>query len=222
MGWIKVRTIALVASMAALLSILIAGINGVPLLRLLFRAFLSALLFGGISLGVAWLVHQFLPELTENREDGDDEIEPEAALGSKLDIKDDQEAASPEVQGAQNLVQAAQDEAEEDSDEPALQDEKPKIKPLAGEQPDFQQGNSLPDIESFSGDFSPDDIPGESNEPRGGSQSSAGSSSAGGFDSPGGASITSSDDQARSYFTEHSTPEEMAKAVRTVVKRDEE
>lgn len=236
MEWLNLRRIAIFASAAAALSVLLAGLSGAPLLTLLFRALLSALLFGGLTALASWVFYRFIPELFEDSTDSD---ETPAAVGGNLNVvvgedlsSDEQEDFNEsETQADQGDISARPAvssesgepvEPEESEDPEELEDsDQPKTK-WNVEQNDFKEGDKLPDIESFSGNFSSDRISGDGSS---NAEEGSGSISEEKDLSEGPSSymqgVNSSEDEARSYFTKNSTPEEMAKAVRTVVKRDE-
>jgi len=222
MEWLKIRRIALFSCIAAVVSILSAGISGIPFLRIMFRAAISALAFGVFITGLFWLMHRFLPELfteTSSPESGEEDQK-----GSRLDVVVEDDVSLPSTPSPQamdgNSSQAAtgsepQDrEPKGEDDLDAMEDKKEK--PPVEDVSDFKDPGKLPDIESFSSDFVPSEESGGESGTSENSDLTPDTEERSSY-----TTIRSSNDEARDYFTENSTPEEMAKAVRTVVKRDE-
>lgn len=221
MGWVKIRTLALISAGVASLSILTAGISGIPFGALLFRALLSALIAAVVTLGISWLIQRFLPELLQEEQGADS-----SARGGNIDITVNQgdDDVGPQVIGPQVPYQETPDNSVE-NDEPELEEVSGGSKiPVTNTVPEqgFQETGKLPDIESFSSDFNPGGDSGEvpkvdsGDEPKG--DDGIGKVEQGSRMSSG---IVSSDDQAKEFFKTSSSPEEMAKAIRTIVKRDE-
>lgn len=221
MEWLKIRRIAFFSCIAAVVSILSAGIGGISFLRIILRALISAVSFGVFMTGLFWLIHRFLPEMFSENESA--EKYEEETTGTKLNmvVEDDipMTSASPSSHGIQpqSVDDAGKKDSENEEDMEVLE-EKKSVATAEGI-PDFNESGKLPDIESFTSDFSESEESGEKD----GKDGNAGQSDMSSLsdESSSYTSIRSSNDEARDYFKENSTPEEMAKAVRTVVKRDE-
>jgi len=229
MEWLNLRRIAIFSTLAAVVSILSAGISGVPFLALLLRAVISAAAFGVLIAAASWALYKFTPDLFDPE---GMEHQNEPVTGDQINVmvddavqtlsdtgnRDSSAGTGPSVQVAGNgdTVNPADAEFAEEGTE--------KKKPVKWnvEQEDFSEGGKLPDIESFSSDFQSDEKSSDDDNFSDNEQSRSASIS----ESPVSGGLSSgpvnSDDEARDYFTKNSSPEEMAKAVRTVVKRDEE
>lgn len=95
---IQWKPVAVSALLAFIIVVVTAGISGVPFGVLLFRAVLGALIFGAGALGVQYLVAKFLPELVESG-DGVDSSNgaPEAGGSVDIVISDDDDELEEEV-----------------------------------------------------------------------------------------------------------------------------
>ncbi|MDA3850360.1 MAG: hypothetical protein PF447_03730 [Spirochaetaceae bacterium] len=217
MDSIKIRTLVLLSAMAAILSILAGGISGVPFLRIVLRSLISAGSFAVLAFGAAMLLQRFLPELFQDNRTNEDQ---EDMVGGGIDIMMDDSSSED---GAMPFNPGMTDNAsQEDSTEEFQQEQKTPMSPTwQKKEEDFNNPQDLPDIESFAGEFDN----GSDAAPREEHEESISQSEPLDAESPSSSHIhlrPSADEEAQDYFKSNSSPEEMAKAIRTVVKRDED
>ncbi|MEI6874492.1 MAG: hypothetical protein WCL50_05105 [Spirochaetota bacterium] len=238
------RASLIVGVAAASLSLLVGFVARVDLLALFFRALLFALVFGGGTYGLLLLVRRFLPELFESSEgeplaEGDPlsqtafvgEESADGELGTEVDIVlgpdeddaylvasgsgPDDEGSAPKTGGSARAL--ARGEESEEAEDVEMEQEgavslveagipasssrngaaMPARSSTEGEELDI-----LPDLDSLTDSFIAPDSP-----------SSAGISS-----SPRN---TASKSSRKSSGTDGADPADLAKAVRTLLKRDQ-
>jgi hypothetical protein len=148
---------AVFAGFGAVVSLLAGIIGGNPFGVILLRLILSAVVCGGLGLGVILIVKKFLPELSANP--------PAAAMepGEEVDIVIDEDIPLAEEAGEQqrpgmdeSLEQMETEEAEQaeeltrsvDEEEGAGEQFVPGT--AAAQVADFEELDTLPDIERFS------------------------------------------------------------------------
>jgi len=214
------RISASVAGLAFIIAALSAGLGGVPFGQLLFRAILGAVIFGVLGSGVQLLIDRYLPELASGRE-----AVAEPRPGGKVDIvvSDDEDAAeaipeyeSPpdqaeglreqfgsyseeddsESSGLDSFEESLVEEAREVSLPPSDSAEEERSEPETSVPADVDGENldKLPDVEGFADSFSEDS---------------------------GVESVTYSADPENSGDEGHQDPATIAKALQTMMKRDQ-
>jgi len=156
------------AGFAALVSLLAGIIGGNPFGVILLRLFLSAVVCGGVGLGVNLIVNKFLPELSANPPI------PQPEPGEEVDIVIDEdiplaEEAEEQIEPAEEAMAAEEEEEEvpkdggeegEESEEDVLAleevDSEQQTVPeefvpgiAASQVEDFENLDTLPDIDGF-------------------------------------------------------------------------
>lgn len=122
------KPVAVSALLAFIIVVVTAGISGVPFGVLLFRAVLGALIFGAGALGVQYLVAKFLPELVESG-DGVDSSNGAPEAGGSVDI----------------VISDDEDEPEEEVDETEASDGPPEFEPgMPAATASGQDSNAVP------------------------------------------------------------------------------
>jgi hypothetical protein len=156
------------AGFAALVSLLAGIIGGNPFGVILLRLFLSAVVGGGVGLGVNLIVNKFLPELSTNPPI------PQTESGEEVDIVIDEdiplaEEAEEQIEPAEEVMAAEEKEEEvpmdggEEGEEPeedvlALEEVDSEQETIpeefvpgiaASQVEDFENLDTLPDIDGF-------------------------------------------------------------------------
>jgi hypothetical protein len=82
------RTVGMFAAAGLALSLLVGLLAGNPFGVMVLRAFLFAVVFGGLGAGMQYVVRRFLPEIAGGTSDGPQEADGAAAnpVGSTIDI----------------------------------------------------------------------------------------------------------------------------------------
>jgi hypothetical protein len=189
---------AVAASAAAVLVILIAALAGVPIGTIIIRALVGAVVFGAGTAGAILLIDRYLPELTNQDETQDAQSE----TGKNVDILVEDEAESDEdlrpPDADEELIEeveeepAHHDDSEEQGEPPTAEED---IEDIEG-----QDLDKLPDLGGFAESFESE-------------RSSSGSSGAG--------STSSMRSSSSDVDTGDHSAQEMAQALRTVLKREE-
>lgn len=99
------KPVAVSALLAFIIAVVTAGISGIPFGVLLLRAVLGALIFGAGAVGVQFLVAKFLPELVNPSEE------------------------SPQTGGSVDIVVSDEDEEEEPLAAPSEEDDESSFRP---------------------------------------------------------------------------------------------
>jgi len=230
------KWLAISAGFAFVLSLSIGLLSGVNFLAALFRAVIGGAEFSGLVYGLYAVVKKYLPELLSAAESGRGDIRGEAPEGTVNIIVDD----TPEFAGVQTDAEAEELGGDESSGVESSEDDSFGSRPEEVSEADFgdefveevqktgeavsgspgtrmrdiseglelEDVDELPDLESFEGSFVPS-AGADIQEAEGGNDLS---------DSPrpsrGGGSIDVMGE-------EHDT-ESIAKAVRTILKKDRE
>lgn len=101
------KPVAVSALLAFIIAVVTAGISGIPFGLLLLRAVLGALIFGAGAVGVQFLVAKFLPELVNPSEES-------PQVGGSVDIVVSDEEEGPERESEDEYPEEPS-EADEDS-----------------------------------------------------------------------------------------------------------
>ena len=95
------RASLIASGAAAVLSMIVGIVSGVEFFVLLLRALVGGLLFGGLVYGAFFLLRRYVPDLVASPEKTESEVEPE--LGSKVDIVLQGEGPQTEAQSPEDL-----------------------------------------------------------------------------------------------------------------------
>lgn len=192
--WKPVGVSALLAFIIAVVS---AGLSGIPFGVLLFRAVVGALIFGAGAAGVQLLIRRFLPELQEEQSD------TEEARGTvDIVISDDEDSLEngDEDAGFEPGLAFDTAESEETDGEPLVEEvEEADTPPSTSEEEDVEElaeadtstVDTLPDVGAFTDSFMAD------------------------------TAIETAESSTGKGSGEGQDPEAIAKAIRTLMKREE-
>ena len=215
---VNIKSVIIVTSLAAVISVAAGGIGGVPMGTLLIRALLFSLLFALGTALVNIIVDTFLPELkTGSAEERSSEGENEEIRGQNVDIVMDDGAEAAPVPFDNSEESGGEAPAGEEA---AARDENPvpvgeSLSPAAAD-PDRKNGVELPDIGVFSSlaedeeeaveEVDSDDVTSSSVPARSNARYSG---------------MQTNDEEKIEYFQNNTSAEELAKGVRTMLKSDE-
>ncbi len=205
---VRIKFILASAFLAMILSLVSAGLGGVPLGAMILRCLLGGVFMGALALGLNLAVDRFLPELLgSSSTDEEPVIEP--AAGGRVDIVMPEE--NPVSVGVEETDSAVIGEPGSEGENPAPADE-PSFQPAGLEQVaggvepvDGPLGKleDLPDIDRFSDSFEP--------------MTENGAVS--GLSDPAAEPLPKTKDIPE--VDEKGDPAEMARAVQTIMKRED-
>ena len=220
---VNIRSVIIVTSLAAVISVAAGGIGGVSMGTLLIRALLFSLLFALGTVLVNIIVDTFLPELKiRSAEPEVSEGESEENRGQNVNIvMDDGEERSP-VSYGQEQVDGEENESLGDGEGYSSRENVPVSEPAAGSGSfgqDADKGGSkaLPDIGVFSSLADDEEEPEDLDD----GESATTSNISSGSGSSRYSAMQTNDEEKIDYFQNNTTPEELAKGVRTMLKSDE-
>ncbi len=220
---VNIRSVIIVTSLAAVISVAAGGIGGVPMGTLLIRALLFSLLFALGTVLVNIIVDTYLPELKLSSAGPDEtEGENEENRGQNVNIvMDDGEEGSP-VSYGQEQVDGEEDDSLGDGEGYPSRESVPVSEPAAGSSAfaqDREKGGSkaLPDIGVFSSLGDDEDEPEDLDD----GESATTSNISSGSGSSRYSAMQTNDEEKIEYFQNNTTAEELAKGVRTMLKSDE-
>lgn len=220
---VNIKAVVIVTSLAAIVSISAGGIGGVSMGTLLLRALASAILFGVGAVVVNILVDMFLPELLfpQSQEKTDEESGADSSeRGQNIDIVMDDQPAAMTVASSLEDGSGVNRSPEEVLSPSSSQEyrEGQDFTPTSVSGNSNHQGDVLPDIGVFTesmedGDDEDqvDDI--DSSDATGSDESASVTSRF--------SSMQANNDDQIDFFQNNSNAEDMAKGVRTMLKRDE-
>jgi hypothetical protein len=220
------KPVAVSALLAFIIAVISAGLSGIPFGILLFRAVLGAFIFGAGTVGVQLIIGKFLPELNGSpaEESGDaggtvdivisDDEDSEAEPHSELGDEEPAPSAAGEQEGEESFEPGLQFATFQESEgEPLVQEveeaEEAEAPPASADH-EFDEEvteevassvDSLPDVGEFSGSFMAD-ATSEASTPTSTEPTGDGSSGDG-------------------VSGEGQDPQAIAKAIRTLMKREE-
>jgi hypothetical protein len=217
---INIKAIILVMAFAAVLSIAVGGIGGVSMGPLLLRGLIFGLSFGIGAIIISMVVSRFLPELVVNTgvEQPEDDGETEERGKNVNIVMDDNNDAVEDDEGDQPGKTADGVDIDSSQIAPEIDSDSQGFQP-ASAQNLTEQGSSshLPDIGAFAVEEEDDDD--VDNESYG---------SADATEAPGAGMVKSrfsemqtNDDDKKEFFQNNASAEDLAKGVRTMLKRDE-
>ncbi len=215
---VNIKSVIIVTSLAAVLSVIAGGIGGVSTGTLLVRAALFSVVFGAGTVLVNLVVDAFLPELkgrpAEEESAGNEEETGEGTTGQNINIvMDDEAGESDGISREAGELSVSPDSVDLAGEAAVSSEGDDEFTPVSPDQ--IARGGALPDIGAFSSvdddeeDEAEDLVSAEEEEPvSGGSRVRF-------------SSVQASDDEKISFFQTNTSAEELAKGVRTMLKRDD-